>query len=160
MGRLRLKAGNAELEIEVEGDDFSTSLPQAVDALERLARAKPAPESKAESGSEGEIGVGSADRPEAGINTIVARFGAGSARAILRAAAIHLSLVDGLAVFSRDAWGKRAREARDWQVGYGVNQSRDIKRMIDAGEIVEKSATTYALPSVALEEAKRALADV
>lgn len=155
MGQLKIRAGDIEIYIDVENDSFDEPLKIAIDALKQFSGAKlatisPASSSFIENDADGAT-------LDVGINSVVAKLGGSSAREILRAAAVHLCLVDGLESFTRSALMARAHEARDWQAGYNTNQSRDLSRMVDQDELVEKTGGQYALPSKALAEARRAL---
>lgn len=162
MGKMSVRVGPAVIEIEIEGDDFGKALSDATSAVEKIShlslRSDHKPSLLGDSAPEQKDF--NSTTIEAGINTFVARLGGKSGREILKAAAAHITLVEGASTFSSDQWKKRAKEARDWQAGYAKLQARDMKRMIDQGEINEKGADMYALPTKTLDDVRRVMSGV
>lgn len=151
MRNLRIKIGNAELELASDAD-FESDLKLALEAFNGLrTSARPALSDDFRGGHE--HGASSHPTSDVGINAVVSHLGGGSARAILRAAAVHLAAVDGKGTFSKDEWIARAHEAHEWQKSFSQTQSRDIRRMIAAKEILEKSGGQFAVPPKQLQEA-------
>lgn len=162
MSKIHIRLGEIELSLESEGSSFESELGFAVTALDRMAaltRENPLLASTPSGATASATPPAASARMDVGINSVVAKLGGGSARELLRSAAVHLSLVDGLETFSREALIKRAHSARDWQAGYTSNQARDLKRMVDQDDLLEKTGGSYSLPTKALDEARRALAN-
>lgn len=155
-----IKISIGPLAIEVASDDIKVDLQLAIDAAKQLASMSPTPISMSPASSL-EPSKAQTLAPNAaydhGINTYVAKFGGESGRKILRSASFHLSLVDGLESFPKEALIARAREAREWKKDYVNTQATDLRRMVTSGDLIERSNGMFTVPTRALEEGKALL---
>lgn len=85
------------------------------------------------------------------INSVIAKVGGDSCRAILLASAAHISLVQGKNRFTRDELVTGAKEASVYKRDYSNQVSRDLSRLIKSGEIIENAKDVFCL-----SEAKKA----
>jgi hypothetical protein len=84
-------------------------------------------------------------------------MGAKSARDLFLAAAVHLTLHQGKQSFTRNELVSNAKDARNWKANYSSQAARDIKRMMDAGTLFEKSKDVFSLSEEAIADAERKL---
>lgn len=161
MNRFQVKVGEHELSIESSGTLTEEALAKAFVAFERfreLVGSRPSrPEGAREAGT-----LNSADQSpglDVSINMFTSRLGSDSCRAILNAAAAHLSLVDGKNTFTKDEWFKRAQEAHEWQRDFVNQRARDARRMVSSKEIIEKNGGAFAVPAKILDAVREKLAE-
>lgn len=147
MTRVRVAVAGAEVEIDA---DLSAedALQTAVDTLTALLshQEKPKP-----TYAPGEASAADEDDAVAtmGINSVVAVLGGGSCRELLIAAAAVIGVVQGRSRFARKEWEDIAADAHQWKASYGNQKARDIKRLIQSGEVIENSKDVFSLaPSV------------
>jgi len=162
MKKLRLRSGQDEVEIECAGNVDAAALEIAFSGLARLKALSGASAANARERLSGQT-TDAEPSPDGdfdqGINSYVGALGAGSCRSILKAAAIHLSLAEGISVFSKQAWFDRAAEAHDWQRDFSNQRARDVRRLVAGKEITEKNGGMFAVPAKALSEARLKLAN-
>jgi hypothetical protein len=79
------------------------------------------------------------------VSVVAQRIGAKSARDLLTAAAAHLTLYQGKDSFTKDELVGCAKDARNWKSAYSNQMAFNIKRMLDSGELFEKSKNVFSL---------------
>ena len=152
MTTLQMKIGNSELTLESASALSPDELDNAFKAFERFRGMVGASPMTIATSGDGGSPPASNGGIDASIDMFVSRLGGDSCRALLKAAAAHLTLVDGQAVFGRQLWFERAQEAHEWRADYSSNRARDVRRMISSKEMIEKQGGMYALtPRVAAE---------
>lgn len=96
---------------------------------------------------------------EGTVDGVLRAIGGESARRIMLAAAVHLTLFQGKERFSREELVATSKDARAWKSD-SINQvGINITRMLDAGELTEKAKHQYMLSSKTLEEMESKLAE-
>lgn len=95
---------------------------------------------------------------EGTVSVVAQRIGAKSARDLLLAAAAHLMLFQAKESFTRDELIACAKEARSWKADYSSQMAVNIKRMLDAGTLFEKSKDVFSLSESAENEMQGKLA--
>lgn len=159
MKTIRLEVG--ALRLEVISDDVETDLKIALATLKSMTATAAALPLPSEEGGPASGATARGAKPHSdydhGINTYVAKLGGDSGRKLIRAASFHLSLVDGLESFPKDALIARAREAREWKKDYVNTQATDLRRMVASGDLIERSNGQFTVPTKALEEGKALL---
>jgi predicted transcriptional regulator len=78
---------------------------------------------------------------------------------LLVAAAAYLTLFKGDEKFSREQLVATAKEARAWRSNYGVQTSININRMLESGELIEKSKNVYDLSQKKIADLEQRLRD-
>lgn len=96
---------------------------------------------------------------EGTVNTVSMKLGADSCRTLLVAAAAYLTLFKGDEKFSREQLVATAKEARAWRSNYGVQTSININRMLESGELIEKSKNVYDLSQKKIADLEQRLRD-
>ena len=158
MSRVQLRSG--EFLVELESDEALPELEKrAISLMDSLTSKGPPSQSTGQTDPLSPPASHATLAPELdeSINTIVARLKADSGREILRAAAAHITLVDGIAQFTKADWLERAHSANEWKKSYGSQQARDVKRMIDSDEIREKAGGLYSISTKYLDQVRAAL---
>ena len=88
------------------------------------------------------------------IDSYSAVFKPKSCRDFLNMAAFHITLNDDKLYFSRKELLERAREANGWKTEFSNQQSQSIQRMKLSGELIEKQADLFSLPTKIIDEKK------
>ncbi|MEZ5960159.1 MAG: hypothetical protein R3C30_06975 [Hyphomonadaceae bacterium] len=144
MTHVRVRLSQAEVEIESDKLDAEDALQTAIDTLfTLLSRGSTAPDPEEADDTIGSASPAGAN--EMGINSVVAIVGGGSCREILIAAAAVIGIIQGRARFPRKEWEDVAAAAHMWKASYGSQKSRDIKRLIQSGELIENSKDVFSL---------------
>lgn len=111
-------------------------------------------------GSDGAAATGETPTGREGtVNTVSMKLGADSCRTLLVAAAAYLTLFKGNEKFSREQLVATAKEARAWRGNYGVQTSININRMLESGELIEKSKNVYDLSRKKIADLEQKLRD-
>lgn len=92
------------------------------------------------------------------VSTVAQKLGASSCRTLLLAAAAHLSLYQGKENFTRDELIACVKEARGWKADYSNQMATQIKRLLDAGSLFEKSRDIFSLSDGTLKSIEAKLA--
>lgn len=95
---------------------------------------------------------------EGTVSVVAQKIGVKSARDLLFAAAVHLTLYQDKDSFTKDDLVSCAKEARGWKVAYSSQMALNIKRMSDAGVLFEKARDVFSLSDTALADAEGRLA--
>lgn len=95
---------------------------------------------------------------EGTFNTVTSALGANSARKIIEAAAVYLTLYQGKDVFSREELIACAKEAKYWKAEYSNQMAVAISRMEEGKFLFEKSKNVYCIEPEALAEMEARLA--
>lgn len=155
MQSIRLKIRD----FEIEGTGFET-LEEFEPVLNRaleIWRESPTPvKGPASSLDRPEIST-PANAPEITMNTFVARVGADSCRALLRASAGYLTIVAAHERIRHDDLITTAQSCSRWKKSYSNMMSKDLKRMIEKGEIIENASGQYSLPAAQCEQMRAQL---
>lgn len=88
------------------------------------------------------------------VSVVAQKLGVTSARELLLAAAVHLTLYQSKDAFTKDELVACAKEARSWKATYTNQMASNIKRMCDAGTLFEKARDIFSLSDEALAEAE------
>lgn len=156
-----LKVGGIELSVHVEDGDAASLLEKVIgmldDVIEKQSKV-PQVESKPDVLERSKQAQNNVQR-EGTINTVIAKLGGGTCREIMIAAAAHLILYEGKEKFLRAEWVSRAKEANSWKVDYSNQMSTAVKRLVDAGIIVENSKDVFSLSMARRAEIEAKLAD-
>lgn len=144
MTSVRVRLGQAEVEIQSDTLEAEDALQAAIDTLLTLldGRQMTAAETAEQRGyAESEASVSG----DMGINSVIAVVGGGSCREILIAAAAVIGIVQGRARFPKKEWEEIASSAHLWKASYASSKARDIKRLIQSGELIENSKDIFSL---------------
>lgn len=98
------------------------------------------------------------NRREGTFNTVAHALSANSARKLMEAAAIYLTLYQGKETFTREELYACSREARYWKADYASHTSVNVKRMEEAGFLFEKAKNVYSVSPGSLTEMEVRLA--
>lgn len=104
------------------------------------------------------ISKDSSPKREGTVSVVAQKIGAKSARDLLLASAVHLTLYQSKDSFTRDELIACAKEARSWKASYANQMAVNIKRMSDAGVLFEKARNVFGLSDVTLTEMEERLA--
>jgi hypothetical protein len=162
MTTLHMKIGSNELLLESSAALSADEVQGAISAFERfrdLLGSAVTPQLSAESDPREFQRAATGETIDASIDMFVSRLGGDSSRAILKAAAAHLTLAEGHTVFTRDAWFERAQQAHEWRAEFSKYRTRDIRRMVSAKEIIEKQGGMYALTPRLINELRPKVSD-
>ncbi len=169
VARIRLKLN--ELEIECEGRE-SFLVSDLPDLLSRVSKElegyqgtalaptrAPAPEGDGSAAEDSAAFV--RERPSAvTTNTIATRMGAKKASDLLRAASVHLIVVDGRETFSRQELLEEAKTAKShYKVTVSKNLTATIKGLIERNVLNETAPGTYTLTPGEEERMRKFLRD-
>lgn len=157
--KIEIRASNITLAVETDGEDAFELLKSALSFArdEQLIGEQRSPKSLTSTGAAADPAHASEPIREGTINTVTSKFGGGSAREILHAAAIYLTFYLGKTKWNRAEWIETAKEARDWKTQYNSNAARDVGRMVKSGEINENAADLFSLPTLTLAEVESQL---
>jgi hypothetical protein len=146
--KVRLRLGDAEVEVMSEEEDISATVQQAMDALTELRGKQPRPIERDFAASNdaepSDIGVS--------INTAVARLGGGSCRNIMMAAAGLLVASRPQGRFTKNEWEVLAATSNQWKAQYSKEKAKVIKRLITSGDVIENSRDMFSLAAKAQKE--------
>jgi hypothetical protein len=95
---------------------------------------------------------------EGTVSVVAQRLGAKSARDLLLAAAVHLTLFQGKESFTRDELVACAKDARGWKADYSTQIAINIKRMLGAGTLFEKARDVFSLAEATEKEMQTKMA--
>ncbi len=100
-----------------------------------------------------------AARRDGTVSVVAQKIGAKSARDLVLAAAGHLTLFQGKDSFTKEDLVACAKDARNWKSNYSNQMAINIKRMMEAGTLFEKSKNVFSLSDAALAEIEGKLSD-
>ena len=83
--------------------------------------------------------------PSLSINSVIAKLGGGSCRAILLASAAQLTFIQGKERFSREEIVALAKEASAYKRDYSSQTARDFSRLVKSGEFIENAKDIFCL---------------
>lgn len=98
-----------------------------------------------------------AAKREGTVSVVAQKLGAKSARDLLVAAAVHLTLYQGKERFTKEELVACAKEGRGWKGDYSNQMALNIKRMSDAGVLFEKAKNVFSLSDDAVVDLERRL---
>ncbi len=96
---------------------------------------------------------------EGTVSVVAQKIAAKSARDLLLASAAHLTLYQGKDRFSKDELVACAKEARSWKSSYSNQMALNIKRMSDAGILLEKTKDVFGLADATLTAMEERLSE-
>jgi len=105
-----------------------------------------------------ERSVESNNRRQGTVSMVAQKLGAKSARDLFVSAAAHLTFYQDKESFSKDELVACAKEARGWKVDYSHQIASNLKRMMDAGTLFEKSKNVFSLSDAALADIEAKIA--
>ena len=159
MNTIRLKI--RDLEIEGVGFDtfekFEPILNRAVEIWKSSGGATP--NSAPLTPRKNEAGVSSEQFGSISINSFIVKVGGESCRDLLKASAGYLTIVQSQERINHDDLVATAKQSTRWKKDFSANVNRDVKRMIDQGEITENATKIYSLPPAAVEEMRSMLSN-
>lgn len=151
--KLRIKIGDVEIDCEGTEDFLKQELPQLLTTAMELRKAvgKPQISPNNDKHAQGGIGTGSSEVPSMTTAAIAARIGVNSGSGLLKAAAAHLTLVKGVASYSRQQLLAEMQSATSYyKKNYSPNLSKYIKTALQKEGFLSETATnSYALTAAA-----------
>jgi hypothetical protein len=87
----------------------------------------------------------STGRREGTVSMVAQKLSAKSSRDLFLAASAHLTFFQGNESFTKDELVACAKEARAWKTDYSNQIASNLKRMMDAGTLFEKSKNVVSL---------------
>lgn len=96
---------------------------------------------------------------EGTVSVVAQKISAKSARDLLLASATHLTLYQGKDQFTKDELVACAKEARSWKSSYSNQMALNIKRMADAGVLLEKTKDVFGLADATLTAMEERLSE-
>lgn len=106
-----------------------------------------------------DVGATSEEFGDISINSFIVKVGGESCRDLLKASAGYLTIVQSQERINHDDLVATAKQSTRWKKDFSANVNRDIKRMIDHGEITENATKIYSLPLAAVEEMRSMLSN-
>lgn len=149
--KIAVRLHGAEFEFVGTESFIESKLPELLERLIELVReveAKSPDSTPLEAGSTGapkEAPFHRGGFPSLSINSVIAKLGGGSCRAILLASAAQLTFIQGKERFSRDEIVALAKEASAYKRDYSSQTSRDFGRLVKSGEFIENAKDIFCL---------------
>jgi hypothetical protein len=158
MSEIKISAavGSASFSYEGEAQLLESKLGVIFERLQELA--KQAPILKAEAGPNRKSPEDTSSVHSGTINTLIAKVGGASCSEVLKAAATHISLVQGKDRFSSTEWDALAKEANSWKSDYANQKATVKKRLVNSGFVIENAKDIYSLSSDARKQMEEKIA--
>jgi hypothetical protein len=121
--------------------------------VDRAAASKLLPMASAPIVINAPIAAGSEPVRDGTINVVISKFGGASCMDVMKAAAIHLSLFEGIERFTDNQWEDTARGANTWKSVWSSQKANAKKRLISSGYIIENASGIYSLSPASRSEA-------
>ncbi len=151
--KVRIKAGNVEVEFEGSEDYMKDELPSLVELLYSLSPSGSASEEDSESESVEAPTDESKQKIQMTTNTIASKLSVKSGNDLALAACAHLTFVKGADTFTRSNILAEMKLASNYyKANMSKNLSSSLKALVNQNKILETAKDTYALEATVKDQ--------
>lgn len=151
--KVRIKAGNVEVEFEGSEDYMKDELPSLVELLYSLSPSGSASEEDRESESVEAPTDESKQKIQMTTNTIASKLSVKSGNDLALAACVHLTFVKGADTFTRSNILAEMKLASNYyKANMSKNLSSSLKALVNQNKILETAKDTYALEATVKDQ--------